>query len=200
MVGSATQASENNDNTNIDWSMQNPYANTAMEKNYWDPNSQENDYVTRLFSDIAMKYGGRGAEVNQQLTDAGVAPGSGTIGSFAHAQQIEKPRAQEESNILNNQYNQRWAGEQGQFTRQGDYTTQLNDLAYKKAAGEQSARFDARENVLNRRSESALNSQNNMTKLAGAAIGSAFPVAAAGSAAYQAWLESQKSGQGPQIE
>lgn len=175
MTGTTKQAGENNQNTEIDWSMQNPYASTAMETNYWDPNSQENDYVNRQFADIATKYGTRGAEVNQNLVNSGTSPGTGTIGSFAHAMQVENPRANEESNILNNQYNQRWAGEQNQYGRQADYTTQLNDLAYKKAAGEQDAKFNARENVLTRRSQNALNSQNNMMGIGKAALGVAFP-------------------------
>lgn len=170
MGGSSKQAGERNENTNIDWNMQNPYAATALEKDYWAPDSQEASYVNRLFADIARKYGGRGAEVNQQLVDSGVAPGSGTIGSFNYAQNISQPRAQEESDILNKQYQQRWTGEQNQLAGQRDYTTQLNELGFKKAAGEQGAKFAARESQLDRRQQNRLNDQKTIGDIGSTAL------------------------------
>lgn len=170
MGGSAKQAGERNENTNIDWTMQNPYASTAYERNYWAPDSQEASYVNRLFADIARKYGARGAEVNQQLVDSGVAPGSGTIGAFNYAQNISQPRAQEESDILNKQYQLRWAGEQNQLAGQRDYTTQLNELGFKKAAGEQGAKFAARESQLDRRQKNRLADQESIGNFGTAAL------------------------------
>lgn len=166
MTGGAKQASDKNKETSINWEMQNPYAKTAYERDYWAPDSQEQGYVNRLMQGIAEKYGQRGAQVQSELSNQGVNPASGTIGQFAYSQQVTQPRSQEERAIANEQYGRRWAGEQAQLSGQRDYTNLLNQLGYQKAAGEQAARFNARENLLDRRRSGQASSMGNLTDLA----------------------------------
>lgn len=166
MTGSAKQASEGNRNTEINFTPQNPYAKTAYERDYWAPDSQEAGYVNRVMQDIAEKYGQRGAQAQAELTRQGVNPAQGTIGQFAYSQQVTQPRSQEERALTNEQYQRRWTGEQSQFGAQRDYTNMLNQLGYQKAAGEQAARFNARENLLDRRRSAQAGSQGNLANLA----------------------------------
>lgn len=116
----------------VNWNMQNPYASTAYEKNYWETTGPEAEYMKNQLTSLGQEYGQKGGQVRAELADQGV--GAGSIGQFAQRQRVDMPYSNALSNIYNTQYQTKAANEQSQFGRQAGYTTQLNDLSYQTAA------------------------------------------------------------------
>lgn len=127
----------------VNWDMQNPYAKTAYERDYWGENAPEAEYVKRQMGDIASQYRAKGAGLQGQMQQKGLGMG-GTIGQFAYGQQVSNPWASAENALRNEQFARRWSGEQAQLGRQADYTNLLNQLSLQKALAKQKAGMDIR--------------------------------------------------------